>query len=169
MEQYNTQYNVMSKSNQHDREVKTLKKLGKGGFGTVYQVKDPATSKEYAAKLVCLDAENEGHVRTEVENMKRMKDPYLVGQIEDFKMDLADIYVILMEYFPGDSLANIIKKVPEGGSRSGCFKSAKDFNSNNMLHRDIKPANILLDVNYVAKIADYETVRILLNNRLPWT
>eukprot|EP01022_Parablepharisma_sp_SALTPOND_P003871 TRINITY_DN1161_c1_g1_i3.p1 TRINITY_DN1161_c1_g1~~TRINITY_DN1161_c1_g1_i3.p1 ORF type:complete len:436 (-),score=48.20 TRINITY_DN1161_c1_g1_i3:47-1249(-) len=148
-----------------------IKKLGRGAFGVVFQVKDPATSKEYAAKAVNLDPDDEDAVMAEVSIMKKLRSPYLVSYIEDFKMELMDAYVILMEYCPGGSLAGFIKKhkdeskkVPEERIRKWLIQICQGLHyihSNKMLHRDIKPANILLDANDMAKIADFGTVRIL--------
>ena len=80
-----------------------IKFIGKGAFGDVWLVRDKVTKKEYAAKIIRTDEENEEKIATEIKLLKNLKNPSVVEYIEDFKdrIDGTTATVILTEYCSG--------------------------------------------------------------------
>src|SRR3989304_1176436 len=132
-------------------DLKKIKKLGEGSFGSAYLVEDPDTKKQYVLKTI----KHEGSLN-EIDILTRIKpecQKYL-SCIYSSKITRAEI-MILMEYIPdtfelfsylkynADELNIfttfiIIKRLLEGLSvlhRLG------------VVHRDIKPSNILIQPN----------------------
>jgi tRNA A-37 threonylcarbamoyl transferase component Bud32 len=129
------------------------RKLGQGGFGSVYLATDEKMmSRRVIAKVLHVEKLNQGWVvkkfRQEVEALARIDHPSVVGVLDWGSLPTGIPYII-MQYVDGVSLrsmitvegmdlrraANIIRQV---GRALG---AAHD---RGILHRDLKPENIML-------------------------
>jgi len=143
--------------------------LGNGAFGVVYKCTFQAT-KCAIKKLHSKEEKSERLIKelvTEFDVMSALRHPNVLltlGIAEDAATGSKGIVMELMEA----SLADVLnlKSFEQFSSWEGAFYSiASDVSNgmayihfNNMLHRDLKPGNVLLDAQWVAKIADFGTV-----------
>ncbi|MDR1557668.1 MAG: protein kinase [Tannerellaceae bacterium] len=169
------------KGNENAREIagyRNIRTLGKGGMGEVWLVREEATGKEMALKLMLPQVAVEEHAK----NMF-LREAHLSGQlrhknvVEQLKCGRSgDIYFILMEYCKDGSVDNLIKKnhgklsldqatritlqVLDGlhyvhtKTVKGITTEGKEIPGNGIVHRDFKPANIFLHAG-TAKVADF--------------
>ena len=150
-----------------------LKKLGKGGFGRVFEVVEKITNKKYAMKIIKKNIKNIykfDTVKDEVNILKNLSHPNIV-KYYDFKESVSKIYII-MELVEGESLFDwITKNYNNNTNNNKNVEESKIYiiikqlllaihylHSHNICHRDIKPQNILLqkkgDINHI-KLIDF--------------
>jgi len=143
--------------------------LGTGAFGVVYKCTFQATkcaikklhAKDESSKALAKALMDEFHV------MSQLRHPNVLltlGIAEDAVEGTKGIVMELMEA----SLADVLSSASfeQYATWAGSFFSiASDvangmayIHFNNMLHRDLKPGNVLLDAQWVAKVADFGTV-----------
>src|SRR5712672_2504125 len=145
-----------------------VKLLGRGGMGAVYLARDPAIDRLVAIKLLGEGLENDPEFRErfsrEARSAGRLRHQNIVTifHIGDHE---SQPYIV-MEYIPGETLADTIK-------RSAPFpltlklRIAEDLcnglgyaHRNGIVHRDIKPANIIVDAEESVKILDFGIARL---------
>ena len=143
--------------------------LGAGAFGVVYKCTFQATKcaikklheKEEKSEHLAKALMDEFHV------MSALRHPNVLltlGIAEDAVGGSKGIVMELMEASLADVLC--LSSFEQHTTWEGSFFSiASDvangmayIHFNNMLHRDLKPGNVLLDAQWVAKIADFGTV-----------
>lgn len=151
--------------------------LGSGSFGAVYRVSKEG--KMYAAKVLAetyiLDEfkNEQNRITREIDVLKTVKSENLIKFQEDFyfKNEFGVIeYVIIMEYFAGETLRNFLKRDVEFDTLIDIFvcilQGVKDLHSTiikeeGIIHRDLKPDNIMIDKNLNVKIIDYGLSKII--------
>lgn len=151
--------------------------LGSGSFGAVYRVSKEG--KMYAAKVLAetyiLDEfkNEQNRITREIDVLKTVKSENLIKFQEDFyfKNEFGVIeYVIIMEYFAGETLRNFLKRDVELDTLIDIFvcilQGVKDLHSTiikeeGIIHRDLKPDNIMIDKNLNVKIIDYGLSKII--------
>lgn len=161
------------------KQYKLKAQVGKGSFGTVYQVKDIKSKEIFAAKISHLEIDkitedSAKNIVREVNIMSKINHPSIVKFIGYSKTDFEDKpkSVIVTEYLPRGSLSNFIELEVKGLAdpqwdsthKLICIygiASAMDYlHSHNIIHRDLKPDNILMDENLYPKIADFGLSKI---------
>ena len=153
------------------------KKLTKGGFGVVYEMK--FDGKDYVGKLIkkIKKEKNESEIILEFRGPKIVK----VNKIFE-KIDGSDIYnLILMEEAPSKSLDDFRNKISNNNYFNFIFESPFEIigdnlirffilqlvqgleilERNNFCHFDIKPENILIFTNIILKWTDFGFLRDL--------
>jgi len=142
--------------------------LGTGAFGVVYKCTFQAT-KCAIKKLHAKDAKSEFLAKAlmdEFHVMTTLRHPNVLltlGIAEDAAEGTKGIVMELMEASLADVLQ--LEVFQQYASWDGSLLSiASDvangmayIHFNNMLHRDLKPGNVLLDAQWVAKVADFGT------------
>lgn len=135
----------------------TIKRgIGRGGFGEVYYALSDA-GKEVALKLIQrnLDVELRG-----VTQCLNLNSPHLIRVYDIRESEVGDTWIV-MEYVPGETLEQVIRRHPQGlpeqealdWLRSMC-QGVKHLHDRGIVHRDLKPGNVFRD-EHLVKIGDY--------------
>jgi len=142
---------------------KVIKRVGKGGFGTVVLVHDEMVDDEYILKFLNPAFVSDDSVvkrfTHELRYSRKVTHENII-RIYDF-LTFGRSYAISMEYFPSHSLADELDKNIPGDTlrmirilREIC-KGMASAQQVNVVHRDLKPANILIDDDNLVKIVDF--------------
>ncbi|MEN8154776.1 MAG: serine/threonine-protein kinase [Acidobacteriota bacterium] len=147
-------------------KYKILKKLGSGGFGTVYLAEDTFLKTQRALKIPHrLSAGKEKLLEESVVQTKLLDHPNIVKLLTVDIMD--NTIIMVMEYVNGSDLEKTIDSQDSLSVQTSLvyFKqilSALEYAHKNMvLHRDIRPSNILINEDNIIKITDFGTSTIL--------
>ncbi|KAL6485908.1 hypothetical protein MHYP_G00053000 [Metynnis hypsauchen] len=146
----------------HDFEY--LKLLGKGTFGKVILVKERATGKYYAMKILKKDvivAKDEvAHTLTENRVLQGSKHPFLTGLKHSFQTN--DRLCFVMEYANGGELFFHLSRDRVFSEERARFYGAEIVSALDYLHsekkvvyRDLKLENLMLDKDGHIKITDF--------------
>jgi serine/threonine protein kinase len=147
--------------------------LASGTFGHVAVVRDPATSRLFAAKVLRGEhLQNEKIVARMVDEARlldRLSHPNIV-RLEELR-DIAGRPVLLLEWVRGVGLDGLVVRLPQGlpvaeaceitrqatGALDAAWRSPDPSTGKPMrvIHRDIKPSNILLSVEGEVKVLDF--------------
>ncbi|XP_062863030.1 RAC-alpha serine/threonine-protein kinase isoform X2 [Trichomycterus rosablanca] len=160
MEMYLTKPRL--KVTMHDFEY--LKLLGKGTFGKVILVKEKATGKYYAMKIlkkeVIVAKDEVAHTLTENRVLQNSKHPFLTGLKYSFQTH--DRLCFVMEYANGGELFFHLSRdrvFTEDRARfyGAEIVSALDYlhSERNVVYRDLKLENLMLDKDGHIKITDF--------------
>lgn len=115
----------------------------------------------------------DNRITREVEVLKRASHDTLIKYIDDFYIE-NDFnnkeYVIIMEYFKGNTLSKYIQKGITDEDIMDIFKKILEgvkalhntiINQHGIIHRDLKPDNILINDDKEVKIIDYGLSKII--------
>ncbi|XP_053787449.1 serine/threonine-protein kinase PAK 3-like isoform X2 [Vidua chalybeata] len=134
------------------------KRIGSGGFGTVYKAFNAATGRAVAVKQLNFQRQGCEDVLKEILVMKEYKNPNIVTYLESYLVN-EDVLVVL-EYMDGGSLADVVsmKRMAVGHIATvcrECLQGLAFLHANQVIHRDIKSDNILLGQDGSVKLADF--------------
>lgn len=158
-----------------------VRKVGEGGFGKVFQVKDKSTGLTYAAKVsissideLAAEEEKFGYLLREINIISKLDHPsilkYVGYSIDDFKSKKRPC--IITEFLSNGTLKDIIKLERRGLCKHewddtrkliniyGIAAAMSFLHSHEILHRDLKPENILMDEYLLPKISDFGLSKI---------
>lgn len=151
------------------------KKLGEGGFGSVYQAQQTSVGRDVAVKIIrpkfanqpafIRRFENEAHTIANLEHMH-------ITPLYDYWRDPEGAYLV-MRFLKGGSLRDAIQDDgPYNLSSANLLlqqvANALDLaHTRQIVHRDIKPENILLDEDGNAYLADFGIAKDLNLNKGP--
>ena len=145
-----------------------LKKLGKGGMGTVYLVRDLSLEREVALKVISPELARNPRLmaRFRVEAIAQAKLNHSnITVIHSFDQE-KDSYYIVMEFVDGKTLKNVIKEegtIPVDRALkifSQVLEGIAYAHSRGVVHRDIKPSNIFLTKDQRVKIGDFGIAKV---------
>ncbi|GIX65109.1 protein kinase G AGC kinase family member PKG [Babesia caballi] len=144
-------------------ELKVVKTIGHGSFGTVKLVEHEGTGVRFALKCVsrkCIRAlKQEKHIKLEREIMAQNDHPFIIQLVKTFKD--ADHVYFLTELVTGGELYDAIRKIGLLSRSQAQFYIASIVMAFEYLHerqvayRDLKPENILLDEQGYIKLIDF--------------
>lgn len=137
----------------------TLERLGRGGMGEVYKLRDLTLDRFVAAKVVRADGRRRAALSAFLREAKAMAlfADRRVVQIHEFRADAVPP-VIIMEYVDGFELGQIGPSLePAQQARimreiAAVVQHAHDLG---IQHRDLKPSNVMLDGSLSPKILDF--------------
>ncbi|HEC21870.1 MAG TPA: serine/threonine protein kinase, partial [Chloroflexi bacterium] len=147
--------------------------LGQGGMSTVYRATDPNLRRPVAVKLIhphlSSNAEFVRRFEEEAAAVAQLNHPNII-KVFDFNHD-GDTYYMVLEYVPGETLQDRLKRLNEAGRRmplsevidiTASICDAVDYaHRRGMIHRDIKPANVMLSTQGRAILMDFGVAKIL--------
>ncbi len=153
-------------------EWRTIKRLGKGGMGEVYQARHPATGRIAAVKMMLEEIKSEERLQRrflrEISIMQELVHPHVVRLYEAGKEGNFPYFVL--EFVPGGDFLQFIGK--DGKVRlppkemvllfADSLIGLEYCHRNGFVHRDLKPENILLfpqNGKNLPKIADFGFAR----------
>jgi serine/threonine protein kinase len=147
-------------------KYKILRKLGSGGFGTVYLAEDTILKCQRALKIPHRTSSQTDKLLQESVLQTRLLDhPHIVKLLT---VDIIDnILIMVMEYIEGTDLEKILDRSSSLEIQTALryFKqilSALAFaHRKSVIHRDIRPSNILINLDNDVKIADFGTSTLL--------
>ena len=159
-------------------------KLGKGGYGTVFEVRDKKNEKmTYAAKVIIVDSDDIKKI------VKEFRGVNIIKINKEIETEDKKIYIVIMELSTMGDLTKLyykIEKTSDGENKNLSFltleeekkifkqpflekfgdnltrffvkqmiSALKTFYQGNLVHFDIKPLNILLFKNLEIKLIDF--------------
>lgn len=147
-------------------KYKILRKLGSGGFGTVYLAEDTILKCQRALKIPHRPSGQVDKLLQESVLQTRLLDhPHIVKLLT---VDIIDnILIMVMEFIEGTDLEKILDQSSSLQVKPALkyFKqilSALAFaHQKSVIHRDIRPSNILINLDDDVKIADFGTSTLL--------
>jgi len=148
-------------------ELHDLKKhgvLGKGAFGLVTLVEDPASRHFYALKRIgknaVVDKGQQKHILNEKNIMSLLDSPFCSKLFATYQ-DERHVY-FLLEPVMGGELFSLLKqrvRISESAASfyTACAVLALDYlhESLNVIYRDLKPENLLIGTTGYCKLVDY--------------
>jgi serine/threonine protein kinase len=144
---------------------KELKKLGQGGFGSVYLYKHTITKDDVAIKFIDFDSlnstEDVNRVFSEMVVLRGLKHPNIVQLHDAFTTN--DKVCLVMEFCSGGELSHYLEdhgKLPESEVYSiSCqmIEAIRYCHNSKVVHRDLKLENILFsdETHSQIKIVDF--------------
>lgn len=157
--------------NQKLGQYQLLKRIGIGGMGEVYQAEHRLLKRACAIKMILVEKMADPffvkRFEREVAAVTQLRHPASI-QVYDYGQSLDGSIYYVMEYLPGLTLEDVVKRSgPMPSSRvvyilkqlSGALAEAHELK---LIHRDIKPGNIMLcelgGRSDVVKLLDYGLV-----------
>ncbi len=147
-------------------KYRILKKLGSGGFGSVYLAEDTILKTLRALKIPHRPGSQlEKLLQEPAVQTKLLDHPHIVKLLT---VDIIDKTIIMvMEYVKGTDLEKVLDEKEQLDLKTALkyfrqLLSALDFaHKQKVIHRDIRPSNILIDENDNIKVSDFGTSRLL--------
>ncbi|XP_053510841.1 receptor-interacting serine/threonine-protein kinase 3 isoform X2 [Artibeus jamaicensis] len=141
--------------------LKKVKRIGQGGFGTVFLAKHEKWGRRVAVKIV-----NSKVISKEVKAMASLHSEDvlpLLGVIEKLEWDYVSGPALVTGFMENGSLAGLLQsqcplpwplkcRLLQEIVLGMCYLHSQDPV---LLHRDLKPSNVLLDSDLHAKLADF--------------
>ncbi len=146
-------------------KYRILSPLGSGGFGSVYLAEDTWIDKKVAIKVPHKQNLDFGELVREPRLLASLNHPNIVTVLTAEKQD--DIFFIVMEYVPGDTLEAIVERegaldLPRALDYTCQICNAMDHaHGQGIIHRDLRPGNVLVTEQGIVKVADFGTSRFL--------
>ncbi len=141
------------------------RKLGRGGFGTVYQAWDRRLERDVAVKVIDAEGEAGRRVLTEAQASARLNHP---GIVTLYELGEADGQALLVsELIEGDTLHRLTadgvlsdREIAHVGA--DLCEALDHAHNRGVIHRDVKPQNVLVtDRDPQAKLMDFGIARVL--------
>ena len=161
-------------------KYEVLERLGRGGMGEVWLVKDIELDVKRALKMItqgtAFNPEARARFRREARAMARFTHTNVVA-VHDSRLDHQDVAYIVMEYVAGQSLEKIIRP---GHPMSVDWTllvltqlcdALQEAHSQGIIHRDLKPSNLILvdtaSKRDLLKVLDFGIAKILQTEDVP--
>ncbi len=141
----------------HDRYLIT-RRLGKGATAMVYEAESLKIARQFAIKIVDLNACGaskdpdlvRARLRREVEAISRLRSPHSVPLFEVFQLSESCVAVV-MNFIDGRTLESVLSEEGRLDWRRACGLlrqmaiGVHDAHQCGLIHRDLKPANMMIE------------------------
>ncbi|KAG6512415.1 mitogen-activated protein kinase kinase 9-like [Zingiber officinale] len=156
-------------------DFNTLRALGHGNGGTVYEVRHRQSAAVFALKMVRADVSLRHQVQREVDILRRTVGCCHVVRFHSLvRTPSADVALLLENMDRGSTDALLRRRgrrpFPElalAAVARQALLSLPELHSRQIVHRDIKPANLLVNSAGEVKIADFGVSKVLLRSLDP--
>jgi len=156
----------------------TIRLLGTGAFGEVYQAYQPFLDRQVAIKVLRSDLIGNEAVKRQSANearaVARLRHPNIVSVFEFgvLPTDPEPFTYIVMEYLPGETLQDRLAKtripVPAVVRITEQLAAGLDYaHEHHVIHRDLKPANVLFTETDQPVIVDFGLAKLTELGRAP--
>jgi serine/threonine protein kinase len=145
----------------------SVRKLGRGGFGAVDEVRCKSTKKLYARKIIPL-SQLKTNFSSEVEILKQLRHQHIIN-LDAYCITSDQLWLFmtpvaekdLATYLRGDAICSIRLSEREHMRKwEICLASAlKYLHGSGLVHGDIKPQNILISFDMRIYLADFGSSR----------
>jgi serine/threonine protein kinase/formylglycine-generating enzyme required for sulfatase activity len=146
-----------------------LRELGRGGMGVVYQARHKEMERQVVIKVInraLLDRQDSlERFRREICAAAQLSHPNIVTAYD--AEQAGDAHMLVMEFVPGQSLAEVLKKHGPLPVAHACHYmrqvalGLQHAFEHNLVHRDIKPQNLMLTPKGQVKILDFGLAKLL--------
>ncbi|WP_372369944.1 serine/threonine protein kinase [Candidatus Uabimicrobium sp. HlEnr_7] len=159
---------LLDKNEIIDSRYQIVSKLGQGGMGVVYQVKDKFENKALALKITIVevdssDTEEKKRFKREIETMRKLQHPnimkiYCTGEYKNhlfYTMEYVKgkpFYEFLRQGIPLNKGVEIIAQISHAVHLA---------HQNSIIHRDLKPDNILITEGLQPVLMDFGIAKII--------
>lgn len=147
--------------------------LGRGGMSSVYRANDPNLHRKVAIKIIHQHlSDNEEFIQRfeqEAAVIAQLRHSNIV-QVHDFNHE-GNVYFMVMEYVPGDTLAKRLEALTAAGIRLPLNETiriltticdAVDYaHQRRMIHRDLKPSNVMINLLNEPILMDFGIAKII--------
>lgn len=153
-----------------------IEKLGEGGMGRVYRVRDLSLDQEFAIKILQQDLSKDASAlkrfNQEIDAAAALSHANLISIYKHGTTDNGEPYLV-MDYLEGPSLAELIEKGTDFAGNADRLidifiqicDALAHAHENGVIHRDIKPSNIIItkaaDGKDLVKIVDFGIARVI--------
>jgi len=143
-----------------------LSRLGAGGMGQVYKVRDINLDKTLALKVLHAHAREDNllvRFQNEAKTASRLSHPS-IATVYDFGLSADGVPYMAIEFIEGETLAEVLEAGPLSINLFlSIFADVADAlecaHRNGIIHRDIKPGNIMIvereDGSFDTKVVDF--------------
>ncbi|KAG6548814.1 hypothetical protein Mapa_009575 [Marchantia paleacea] len=149
------------------------RKLGEGGFGSVYRGQIPSTGQLVAVKKVSSDSkQGEREFIAEVCTISQLRHRNIV-ELLGWCCDGPSKYLLVYEFMPNGSLDNALfhrsrehfvlswqERFKILGGIAAALQYLHDGWKQQVIHRDVKSSNVMLDDNFNAMLGDFGLARM---------
>lgn len=158
-------------ADEHGNRYEILRKIGKGGAGSVYEIEDERLGEIRALKVLNTSGRREKkniqRFNREIRLLAQMKDPFILRAYDavEFTVQGEKITGLIMDYLEAGNIRGELKeRQPMSAERAIVIASEvahalESMRQANVVHRDIKPENIfvekLADGTEVVRVADF--------------
>lgn len=151
----------------HIEGFQVIRRIARGGMGTVYEAVRAGDGRRVAVKLIREDLADQPRFREmfvrECEALARLDHPHVVRHLGVGDMDGTPC--LAMEYIDGPNLQQVLRKGPLPVDRAleiveQVCAALEAAHALPLVHRDIKPANVLLDETGQVKVTDFGLARL---------
>jgi len=153
----------MAKTEHISDRWQQIRRLGGGGFGTVWLVKEYGTNRLAVAKTPHSPVMNIGVLRSAAILKRLVHYPNIVQLIEVVKE--SGKFILVQEYVEGPTLQTLLEQGLSPSDKENYFLQLVSVVSyahkHKILHRDIKPENIIVNKNGRIKLLDFGIARDL--------
>lgn len=151
-----------------------VRRLGRGGMGTVYHGINTETGEPAAVKLLATGLAHDEAFRerfaAEIETLKKLNHPNIV-RLFGFGRQ-AELLYYAMELVEGSSLEEELRQgrrlnwreVSQVGIQTA--RALRHAHDRGVIHRDLKPGNLLLASDGIVKLSDFGIARLFGNSQL---
>jgi serine/threonine-protein kinase len=153
---------------------RVVRRLGRGGMGTVFQTEHVETGQVAAVKMLSGPVEEDEGFRdrfaNEVETLRKLNHPGIVRLLGFGEQDGAIFYA--MELVDGPSLEDELQRGRRFDWREAVriaieiCRALRHAHDRGVIHRDLKPGNLLMDSQGHVKLADFGIARLFGNSRI---
>ena len=141
-------------------EFEMVRKIGTGGFGSVFHARYRTSGQDVALKVIKLGTLEAESIGKEINILKTCRNANVVSYYGSLVAD--DAIWIIMDFCAGGSVSDLLERfgqtLIEGEIAAVCGESLKGLaylHSIGIIHRDIKAANLLLMSDGTVKLADF--------------